>query len=107
MNSEIGTEVIQKVLGASDRANYFISQFNFRNRPFEILDIILVAVLIYWVYLILKETRAMRILYGIAILAIIMLLGRLLQLEALNFILTYVLAARNPNASHAMKRATQ
>lgn len=93
MTSEIGTEAIQKVLGASDRANYFLTQFNFRNRPFEIIDVILVAILIYWVYLILKETRAMRILYGIAVLAIIMLLGRLLQLEALNFILTYVLAA--------------
>ncbi|OGD56425.1 TIGR00159 family protein [Candidatus Berkelbacteria bacterium RBG_13_40_8] len=67
-------------------------QFNFHEHPFEILDVLLVAILIYWVYLLLKETRAMRILYGIAVLAIIMLLGRLLQLQTLNFILTYVLA---------------
>lgn len=92
MNSQAGEQVIQRVLGASDRANYFLTQFNLKNHPFEILDVILVAILVYWVYLILKETRAMRILYGIAILAIIMLLGRLLQLETLNFILTYVLA---------------
>ena len=92
MSSEVSQQAIQKVLGASDRANYFLNQFNFKNHPFEILDILLVAILIYWVYLILKETRAMRILYGIAILAVVMILGRLLQLQALNFLLTFVLA---------------
>ncbi len=92
MDSEIGQQAIQKVLGASDRAQYFLSQFDLRQRPFEFLDIILVAIFIYWIYLLLRETRAMRILYGIAILAVVMLLGRLLQLQALNFILTYVLA---------------
>lgn len=85
-------QAISQVLGASDRANFFVTQFNFRDHPYEILDILLVAILFYWIYLLLKETRAMRILYGIAILAIIMLLGRILQLAALNFILTYVLA---------------
>jgi len=92
LNSKASEQVMERVLGASDRANYFLTQFNLKQHPFEIIDIILVAILVYWVYLILKETRAMRILYGIAILAIIMLLGRLLQLETLNFILTYVLA---------------
>lgn len=92
-STEIGTQALQKVLGVTDRASYFLNQFNLRNQPFEIIDILLVAILVYWVYLLLKETRAMRILYGIAILAVIMVLGRLLQLQALNFILTYVLAA--------------
>lgn len=93
MTSQIGEQTIQKVLGASDRANFFITQFNFHEHPYEIIDIILVAILFYWVYLLLKETRAMRILYGLAILALVMLAGRLLQLQALNYILTYVLAA--------------
>src|SRR3990172_4477635 len=48
---------------------------------------------IYWAYLLLRETRAMRILYGIAILSLVMLAGRILQLDTLNFILGYVLAA--------------
>ena len=43
MNStEIGTQAFQKVLGASDKAHYFLNQFNLKNQPFEILDIILV-----------------------------------------------------------------
>lgn len=92
MTSAAAEQIISQVLGASDRANFFVSQFNFRENPYEVLDIILVAILFYWVYLLLKETRAMRILYGLAVLAIIMVLGRILQLQALNFILTYVLA---------------
>lgn len=92
-SSEIGSQAFQKVLGVSDKASYFLNQFDFHRQPFEILDIILVTLLIYWVYVLLKETRAMRILYGIAVLVVIMVLGRLLQLQALNFILTYVLAA--------------
>jgi diadenylate cyclase len=92
MNSSAGEQAIQKVLGVSTQTNYFLTQFNLRDHPFEILDIFLVAILFYWIYLLLKETRAMRILYGIAVLALVMLLGRLLQLQVLNFILTYVLA---------------
>lgn len=92
MTSTAAEQIITQVLGVSDRANFFVTQFNFRSNPYEILDIILVAILFYWVYLLLKETRAMRILYGLAVLAIIMVLGRILELQALNFILTYVLA---------------
>ena len=92
-SSEVGQEALKKVLGASDKASYFLNQFDLRQEPFQIIDILLVALLIYWVYVILKETRAIRILYGIAVLSIIMVLGRLLQLQTLNFILTYVLAA--------------
>jgi diadenylate cyclase len=92
MNPNVSEQIITKVMGVSTQTNFFISQFNLRDHPFEIVDIFLVAILFYWVYLLLKETRAMQILYGIAILGIVMLLGRLLQLQALNFILTYVLA---------------
>lgn len=86
-------QAVQRVLGVSTRANYFVQQFNIRENPYQIIDIILVAILIYWVYLLLKETRAMRILIGIAVLLIVMLLAKLLQLQTLNYILGYVLAA--------------
>jgi diadenylate cyclase len=92
MDPSSNAQVIEKVLGASTRASFFVNEFNLRDHPYEILDIVLVAILFYWVYLLLKETRAMRILYGIAMLAVVMLGGRILQLQALNYILTYVLA---------------
>lgn len=92
MNSQINEQVIQRVLGASTRANYFVQQLNIRENPYQILDILLVAILAYWVYLLLKETRAIRILIGIAVLLAVMLVARLLQLQTLNYILGYVLA---------------
>lgn len=54
-----------------------------------ILDIFLTAWLIYWVYLFLKRTRAIRILYGFLVLAVIWAFGHFLKLSALNYLLNY------------------
>lgn len=76
-----------KVLGAKDEIIYFWSSLDISQNPFFILDIIIVAVFVYWLYVLIKETRAMRILYGIIILALLFLVGRLLNLAALNYLL--------------------
>jgi len=47
--------------------------------------------LIYWVWNLIKGTRALRILYGIIFLSILLLLGQLLHLSALNWIMKYLL----------------
>lgn len=57
-----------------------------------VLDVVLVALIFYSVYLLLQETRAMRILYGVLILAVIYLVGQALNLTALNFLLQSVFA---------------
>lgn len=80
-----------KVAGLTDTLSHFWGTINIKDNPFIILDILLVALLIYWVYLFLKETRAMRIIYGIVILAVIFFLGKSLQLETLNYLLKYVM----------------
>lgn len=80
-----------KIAGISDQIIYFWQGLDLWHSPYAILDILLVGLIFYWGYLLLKETRAMRILYGIAILAIVFLAGRLLQLTALNFILKYLI----------------
>ena len=85
------TNLGPKIAGISETLNYFWSNLSFKNNYFAILDILLVALIFYWVYLFLKETRAMRIIYGIFILAIIFLLARLLQLDTVNFILNYAI----------------
>jgi len=59
----------------------------------SVLDILIVAALFYWVYLLLRQTRAVRILYGIAILLIIWIVGKWLNLTTLNFILKLTAAA--------------
>jgi len=80
-----------KVAGLTDTVTHFWSNINISNNPYILLDILIVALLFYWAYLFLKETRAMRIIYGIVILAVIFMLGRALQLSTLNFILKYII----------------
>lgn len=83
----MGTETMTKILGAKDEVLYFWSSINIADDPFFILDIIIVAMLIYWFYIFLKETRAMRILYGIIFLVILFFVSQALNLVALNYIL--------------------
>ncbi|EKD56992.1 MAG: protein of unknown function DUF147 [uncultured bacterium] len=86
----MGDELGGKILGASDQVTNFWLNLNFKNNPFAVLDILLVALIIYWGYLLIKETRAIRIFYGILMLALVMLLGQVLQLSAINFVLKYL-----------------
>lgn len=57
-----------------------------------LLDVFLVATILYSLYLLIKETRALRILYGILVLAVLYLIGQFLNLTALNFLLQSVFA---------------
>lgn len=79
-----------KIAGITDQIQYFWQSLDFFKNPFAILDILLVALILYLVYLLLKETRALRILYGIFILAVIFFVGKFFQLAALNYVLQYL-----------------
>ncbi len=81
-----------KVLGVTEQASLFLSNYKINLNFQTCLDIIIVSVLLYWVYVFLRETRAMRILYGLLFLVILMLVGRMLNLALLNWILQYVMA---------------
>lgn len=76
-----------RILGVATQANYFLENLRQNSSPLLVLDILIVAVFFYWIYVFLKETRAMRILYGLFFLLILMALGRLLDLVLLNWIL--------------------
>lgn len=76
-----------KILGATDQASYFLGDLKLNFNPLVVVDILIVTILFYWVYIFLKETRAMRILYGIVFIAALMILGRILNLVLLNWIL--------------------
>jgi len=76
-----------KILGVTNDITNFWYGLTISKDPFVILDILLVAIIIYWGYLLIKETRAMRILYGILLLGIIMTVGQIFKLLALNWLL--------------------
>jgi len=54
------------------------------------LDIVLVAAIVYLVLVFIKGTRASRIIYGIVLLALIFVLGRVLDLKTLNWSLKHI-----------------
>lgn len=54
------------------------------------LDIALVAAIVYLVLVFIKGTRASRIIYGIILLALVFVLGRILDLQTLNWSLKHV-----------------
>lgn len=80
-----------KILGATYQAGYFLDGLKLENWPYAILDILIVTFLLYSAYLLIRETRAIRILYGLIVLIILMGLGYLLNLALLNWMLKYVM----------------
>ncbi len=51
--------------------------------PLAVIDLVLVGLILYWLYTILKDTRALGIIYGIIFLVIFFLLAKALHLELL------------------------
>jgi diadenylate cyclase len=76
-----------------DRANYFLSGLRINFGFTVIIDVLIVTVIFYWVYLFLRETKAIRILYGFIVLIMAMFVARIFNLILLNFILRYLTTA--------------
>ncbi len=80
-----------KILGATYKAGYFLDGLKVDSWPYAILDVLIVAILLYMAYILIKGTRAMRMLYGLIVLLILMGIAYLLNLVLLNWILKYVM----------------
>ena len=76
----------------SDKIRTFIFTLDLSHYPIIILDILLVAVLFYWIYLLIKGTRGIRILFGLMVLGLFLFVSSILGLTALNWVLKTSLA---------------
>lgn len=76
-----------------EQSKIFWSTLDFSRYPLIILDILIVAALFYWLFLLLKETRGIRILFGLMVLVGVLFISRFLNLMALSWILKSFLAA--------------
>lgn len=56
----------------------------------DIVDILIVALLVYWVFKFVRERRAARLLVGLGMLGVLLLLSNIIGMRALSFILTNV-----------------
>ncbi len=54
----------------------------------NIIDILLIAALLYWAYSFLSKTRAMQLLKGFVVIFIVYVLSKLLDFQALNWLIT-------------------
>ena len=83
----MGDSVKNSILGFFERVGTFWSFISSTSKmPFIILDVLVVAILIYWLYILIRETRAWRIMLGLVIIFIAMLISKLLGLITLNWI---------------------
>lgn len=71
----------------------FVSGLGLSFHLSTVFDVLIVAVLFYWIYMFLQETRALRILYGFLILFFAMLLAKIFDLVLLNYILGFLTTA--------------
>ncbi len=66
----------------SQLQNFNIEQINF----IVVVDVLLVVLVFYWVYLFIRRTRAVQLLKGVAVLVLVFWLSSLLGLEKLNWL---------------------
>jgi diadenylate cyclase len=76
----------------SDKIRIFVYTLDFSHYPLIILDVLVVAALFYWIYVLIKGTRGIRILIGLMILGLFLIISRLLGLLALGWVLRNFLA---------------
>lgn len=70
---------------ATGSVQSFLNGFDFG--PLAILDFLLVGIILYWLYTILRDTRALGIIYGIMVLVLLYVFARLLQLSLLTLLI--------------------
>ncbi len=70
----------------------YFAVFDIQKYPLAILDIVLVALLFYGVYTLIKDTKAIRMVIGIILVAAVFVVGQLLNLIALTWLLKYFAA---------------
>ncbi len=68
----------------------YFSTFSALDYFLTFIDIAIVACLIYFAFAFIKGTKATRIIYGIIILAVVLVIGRILQLQTLNWVLSHL-----------------
>lgn len=73
-----------------DSMRGYFSAFTAMDTALLFLDVIIVAVLVYYALVFVRGTKASKIIYGIAILLLVSFIGRVLNLETLNWVIGHL-----------------
>jgi diadenylate cyclase len=83
LDSKIAGTIIESI-------SAHLKSLTFSDYFLTFIDILIVSILIYYAFVLIKGTRATKIIYGIIFLAGILVLGRILKLQTLNWVLTHL-----------------
>jgi len=83
LNSKITGTILEGI-------SIHLKSLTFSDYLLTLIDILIVSILIYYAFVLIKGTRATKILYGIIFLAGILVIGRILKLQTLNWVLTHL-----------------
>ena len=79
-----------KILGAFDNVHSVFFD-NIQSITYiQIIDVVIVGILVYFFFEFLRQTRALGILYGMAVLLVLWLIGQALELTILNTVLKWI-----------------
>lgn len=79
--------------GVRAQVQLFLQSLSLREHPFAILDVLVVALILYWGWRIIRGTRAQSIVTGFVVVGIVFAAGQILQLDALNWLLRVTIPA--------------
>ncbi len=82
----------QQVMGI-DRVINFFPSLRLEENPFLVLDVFIVIIFAWLVYRFLQQKRAVRILWGLVVLVIILMLGQILELRLVNMLMRWVVTS--------------
>ena len=68
----------------------YLSNFSLLEQFLSLVDIAIVALILYYAFLFIRGTKASKIVYGILFLILVVFLGRLLNLRTLNWVLGHL-----------------
>lgn len=78
---------------AREQVLLFVQSLSLRDHPYAIVDVLIVSVILYWGWRAIRGTRAQSIVSGLVVVGIVFVLGRTLNLEALNWLLRVTIPA--------------
>lgn len=71
----------------------FLQSLSLREHPFAIIDVVVVAFILYWAYRAIRGTKAQSIVVGLVVVGVIFVVGRIFELDALNWLLRVTIPA--------------
>ena len=87
------TSLASQLEALREQGHLYLESLSLRQHPFAILDIVIVAIILYWAYKFVRGTKAASIVSGFILVGAIFAIGRIFDLDALNWLLRILIPA--------------